>query len=140
MTIPRTQGSGRFLPFALCLLASAFCLFSSCSQPSQRFIGTTFHEPEGTHFVDFQATWCGPCRALKPTIERLKTEFPEVTFPDIDVDEEPNLAAQYEVSSIPHCFVAVDGKITKRFVGVAAYEELKGAIEKAVAAASPVDE
>ena len=52
-------------------------------------------------FVDFYANWCGPCKMLAPSIEKLADEHPEVKVVKIDVDQEQALAMQYQVQSIP---------------------------------------
>ena len=62
--------------------------------------------------VDFWATWCGPCRALAPTIETLAKDYDgKVKFCKVDVDENPNNAAEFGVRSIPTLILFKDGKI-----------------------------
>ena len=68
--------------------------------------------------VDFWATWCGPCRMLGPTIAELAEEHPEIKVCKINVDDEPDLAQQYGVMSIPFVAGFKDGKINKSSVGV----------------------
>ncbi len=76
--------------------------------------------------VDFWATWCGPCRMLAPTIEKIAEEQEGVVkVGKVDVDEEPELAVKYGISSIPTLMVFKDGVIRKASVGV----QPKSAIE-----------
>lgn len=61
--------------------------------------------------VDFWATWCGPCKAIAPVLDELAQDFADkVRIVKIDVDENPNLAAQYGVRSIPTLFVFKNGE------------------------------
>ena len=68
--------------------------------------------------VDFWATWCGPCRMLGPTIAEIAEEHPEIKVCKVNVDDEPDLAQQYGVMSIPFVVGFKDGKINKSSVGV----------------------
>lgn len=68
--------------------------------------------------IDFWATWCGPCRMLSPVIAEIAEEFNgRVKVGKVNVDEEPELAAAFQVSSIPMVVVMKDGKITNQAVG-----------------------
>ncbi len=68
--------------------------------------------------IDFWATWCGPCRMLAPVIEELAEQYDgRVTVGKVDVDEEPALAAQFGVSSIPTVVLIKDGKTVETLVG-----------------------
>lgn len=77
--------------------------------------------------VDFWATWCGPCRRQAPIIEELAEEGYAVG--KVDVDEEPALAQQYQVMSIPTLLVFKDGKEINRLVGLTPKETLKNLLE-----------
>ena len=69
--------------------------------------------------VDFWATWCGPCRMLAPTIAEIAEEQAGlVKVGKVNVDEQPNLAAKFGISSIPTLIVFRNGKITANSVGV----------------------
>ena len=69
--------------------------------------------------IDFWASWCGPCRMLAPVIEQIAEETAgSVKVGKANVDEEPELAAAFQVSSIPTLVVIRDGKITQTAVGV----------------------
>ena len=69
--------------------------------------------------IDFWASWCGPCRMLAPVIEQIAEETAgSVKVGKVNVDEEPELAAAFQVASIPTPVVIRDGKITQTAVGV----------------------
>ena len=68
--------------------------------------------------VDFNATWCPPCQALHPILEEMAKEINKYKVVTIDVDEEAELAAEYDVSSIPCLIVFKDGKEIERRVGL----------------------
>ena len=75
--------------------------------------------------VDFNATWCGPCRMLKPVIDEIAATNDSVKVVSIDVDDEEELAEQYNVSSIP-CLVLFDkGNETERSVGFKSKEDIE---------------
>lgn len=76
--------------------------------------------------VDFWATWCGPCKMLAPTIAKIAEEKSGVIkVCKLDVDEEPEIAAKYGISSIPTLKVFVYGEVVNSSVGV----QPKAAIE-----------
>lgn len=68
--------------------------------------------------VDFWAAWCGPCQMLLPTIEELAGEVTDAKICKINVDEQPELAAQFKVMTIPTLMVFKDGKVVNTSVGV----------------------
>ena len=69
--------------------------------------------------VDFWATWCGPCKMLAPTIAKIAEEkVGKIKVCKLDVDEEPELAAKYSISSIPTLKVFVNGEVVQSSVGV----------------------
>lgn len=68
--------------------------------------------------VDFWATWCNPCRMLAPIIHEIAEEHPEIKVAKIDVDEQPELAAQFQVMSIPTLFIFKDGQVVNSAAGV----------------------
>ena len=69
--------------------------------------------------VDFFADWCGPCKALHPALEELATDFDgKAVISKINVDEQPELAAQFKVRSIPALFYFKNGEIVGTQNGV----------------------
>ncbi len=68
--------------------------------------------------VDFFATWCGPCKMLAPVMEELSEELAgQVDFFKADVDANPELAAKYQIMSIPSVFVFKKGELADKMVG-----------------------
>lgn len=80
-------------------------------------------------FVDFYANWCGPCKMLAPSIEKLADEHPEVKVVKIDVDQEQTLAMQYQVQSIPTLITFKIGQPVARQLGFIPYETLESMIQ-----------
>ena len=73
---------------------------------------------KGLVLVDFWAEWCGPCRMLTPIIEELANEISGVSIFKVNIDESPETAQKYEVSSIPTLVLLKDGKEAKKTVGL----------------------
>ena len=75
--------------------------------------------------VDFYADWCGPCNAMAPVIEELATELDgKAKVGKINVDDNPDIAVEYNVMSIPTLIIFKNGKEEKRLVGLRDKEEL----------------
>src|ERR1700682_6115365 len=77
--------------------------------------------------VDFWASWCGPCRAMNPTIEALAKDFKVCK---VNVDTNPELATHYGVSSIPPLLIFKGGKIATRHVGVTPEAVLRAELQE----------
>lgn len=75
--------------------------------------------------VDFWATWCGPCRMMAPILDKVAQAHPEIRVGKINVDEEPDLAAKFQVMSIPTLVLFRDGKAVSTSVGVRPMEEVE---------------
>jgi thioredoxin 1 len=73
---------------------------------------------DGLVMVDFWAEWCGPCRAVAPVLEELASTS-GITLMKVNVDENPGLAARYNVRSIPTILFVEDGEVVDRVVGAA---------------------
>ena len=68
--------------------------------------------------LDFWASWCGPCRMLSPIVDEVAEEREDVKVVKVNVDEEPELANQFQVMSIPALFVLKNGQIVAQSLGV----------------------
>ena len=74
--------------------------------------------------LDFYADWCGPCRMVGPIVSEIADERDDVKVGKINVDEQPELAAQFGVMSIPMLAVIKDGKLINQVVGYRPKEQI----------------
>ena len=81
--------------------------------------------------VDFYATWCGPCKMLSPVIEELAEEASGYSVGKVDVDEEPALAAQFNIMSVPTLMVFENGKVSAVSAGYRPKEQILEMIKNA---------
>ncbi len=79
--------------------------------------------------IDFFATWCGPCKLLKPILENLLQEY-DFILAKIDIDQETQLAQQYKVEGVPDVKIAINGEIISAFVGVLPEAEIRELLGK----------
>ncbi len=87
----------------------------------------------GPVLVDFWAEWCGPCRAITPSLEALSAEFAgQLEVVKVNIDENPMAPSQYGVTGIPTLLIFKDGKVTAKQVGAAPKSALKAWIEKSL--------
>ena len=81
----------------------------------------------------FGAAWCGPCRALAPVLESIKKDFEgKATFIEYDVDNSPEEAQKYSVTSIPLVVIEKDGVVIERFQGLSSKVAYVNAINEAI--------
>ena len=80
---------------------------------------------------DFYADWCGPCKTQDPILEDVESEWPDVEFEKINVDEEQDVANEYQVRSLPTLIVENDSGIVQRFVGVTQADDIESALQQA---------
>ena len=79
--------------------------------------------------VDFWATWCGPCRMLAPVVAKLAEKYDgKIKVGKVNVDDEVQLAAEFEVSAIPTIVRIDGGKVTARTMGYQSLEQLEAAL------------
>ena len=84
--------------------------------------------------VDFWAAWCGPCRAVGPTIEELAKQYDgTVKVGKLDVDENPYAASGFGISSIPAVLLFKDGKVVETLVGVQPKQRYEQALQHVAA-------
>jgi len=88
----------------------------------------------GVIAIDFTATWCGPCKAMKPMLAALAAEYAgHARIVAIDVDREPVVAQQYDVRSMPTLVVLRDGREVGRVVGKRSRQFVAGVLDRALA-------
>jgi thioredoxin 1 len=79
----------------------------------------------GTTLVDFWATWCGPCQMQGPIVEEFAEKQDAVKVAKVNVDDQPELAIQFGVMSIPTLIAFRDGEILNKTVGLSTLEEIE---------------
>ena len=75
--------------------------------------------------LDFWAPWCGPCRMLAPILDEVAAARPDLKVGKVNIDEQPELAAQFGVQSIPTLIAFKDGQKTKESVGLVPHEMIE---------------
>ena len=95
---------------------------------SQEFAEEAMKAPAAV--VDFNATWCGPCRMLAPVLEDISEKYAgRVSFFSVDVDEAPGLAMQYRVNSVPCLVLLKTGEFTDQSIGFRPEQQLTAWID-----------
>lgn len=85
---------------------------------------------EKTVLLDFYANWCGPCRMVLPIVEQIAEENPQYFVGKINVDEQPELAQEFGVSTIPTLVVMKNGKVVEQSVGAKQKAQILAMLEK----------
>ncbi len=80
---------------------------------------------------DFHADWCGPCKTQDPILDDLEEDYGGVEFEKVDVDQNQDVANQYQVRSLPTLIIENDDGVVERFVGVTQREDIEAALQEA---------
>lgn len=87
-------------------------------------------EAKGTVIVDFFATWCSPCKALLPILNEVVSEDANKKVVKVDIDDCPEIAAQYRIMTVPTLLVFKDGEIVDKSVGLIPKDEVNALFTK----------
>jgi thioredoxin 1 len=84
----------------------------------------------GTAVVDFWAPWCGPCRAIAPIIDEIARDFGAVKVAKVNIDDHPELAEKFNVSSIPRVLYFNNGQLKETIIGAAPKKKFVDALQR----------
>lgn len=100
----------------------------------KKSVESVFNRAKNEHklvVIDFFAEWCGPCKMLAPTLERLAGELKDkCIFAKVDVDQCKSLSQEYQIRAMPTIVIIRDGKEIDRIVGSKSYSVLKKELER----------
>ena len=80
--------------------------------------------------LDFFASWCGPCKSISPIIDEISDECPQIKVCKADIDEEPDLASEYDIMSVPTLMIIKDGKIANQSSGAKSKNEIMAMLKE----------
>lgn len=86
-------------------------------EPGDEFQYLMTQVPNQLIVLDFTASWCGPCRAISPHLDKLSLNYPNVLFYKVDIDTFPELATQLKVSGVPNFKFIMNGRLLHEFSG-----------------------
>ncbi|MEE1193969.1 MAG: thioredoxin domain-containing protein, partial [Phascolarctobacterium sp.] len=93
-----------------------------------------------TFLADFYATWCGPCKMLSYVLDDIEKEMGErIDIVKIDIDKEPELTEEMDITIIPGLFFIKEGKVASQYAGFLPKERLRARLEKLLGAEPPVE-
>ena len=122
-----------------------YTLYSESNPQQENHMAGTLKEVTDTNFqaevleapgpvlVDFWAPWCGPCRVVAPVLEEIAQEREELTIVKLNVDDNQQTAAQFEVLSIPTMILFRNGQVAKKIIGAYPKKKLEAELEPALA-------
>lgn len=96
---------------------------------NKEYLSANLKNKQGVYLLVFHALWCPPCRAFKESLEQLNQKD-KIEVYRVNIDEEKELAAQFQVQSIPTWFIFKNGTLIERNNGFLPYEQLKKIVEK----------
>lgn len=104
------------------------------TESSDKSFKNDISDPDKVVLVDFYATWCNPCRKMRPIVESLYMRYQrKLKVLKVDVDRSPNISAKYNIVSIPALKIFKNGKVIDESVGLVTESELRARLEKAMA-------
>ena len=80
--------------------------------------------------LDFWADWCGPCRMVAPLVGEIAAEHPEIRVGKVNVDEQPELAARFQIMSIPTLMVFKNGRLAQRVTGARPKQQILALVQE----------
>ena len=80
--------------------------------------------------VDFSATWCMPCRMLKPILERTSEKFADIKFYNLDIDDSEEIAKRYRIFSVPTIVCFREGRKIDSMVGLSSADEIEAFVNR----------
>ena len=92
---------------------------------------------EDLTIIDFSATWCMPCRMLKPILEQVADKMSDVNFYALDIDENEEIAKRYRIFSVPTLVAFKEGVVIDSLVGLNSYDEVLDFVKQCVDAEVP---
>lgn len=84
-----------------------------------------FDLESGINALKFTAEWCGPCKRMAPTIEKLELEFPSIKFFSVDIDTAVSIAQKFKIKAIPSFIILKNGKEVNRVTGLSLIDPLR---------------
>ncbi len=94
---------------------------------------------EDLTIIDFSASWCMPCRMLAPILEQVADKMPQVSFYNIDIDDNEDIAKRYRIFSVPTLMAFKEGKVIDSLVGLNSFDEVMDFVERCEIAEIPED-